>query len=85
MAILMIKCPVTGHAVSTGIDVEVDTFVQLPNVSSEINCPVCGSQHIWQKSDAWLTNGSMTASDPEPPGTAIACKQAGPVATAQDS
>jgi hypothetical protein len=61
MAIVMIKCPSNGSAVSTGIELEEQTFIQLPNVGSEMRCPACGGHHIWKKGDAWLSDGSTGA------------------------
>jgi endogenous inhibitor of DNA gyrase (YacG/DUF329 family) len=57
MGAVMIKCPKSGRAVSTGIEIERDTFDQLPNVSSAMNCPACGSHHVWHKADAWIDDG----------------------------
>ena len=58
MAMVMIKCPSSGRAVPTGIELEEQTFIQLPNVGSGMRCPACGGHHIWQKGDAWLSDGS---------------------------
>jgi hypothetical protein len=54
MTAVMIKCPDTGRAVSTGIEIEGDTFVQLPDVSAGMHCSACGGHHVWRKVDAWL-------------------------------
>ena len=54
MGAVMIKCPDTGHTVATGIELELETFVQLPDVSARTRCSVCGKYHIWRKADAWL-------------------------------
>jgi hypothetical protein len=54
MGAVMIKCPDTGHTVSTGIELELETFVRLPDVSARTRCSVCGKYHIWRKADAWL-------------------------------
>jgi hypothetical protein len=62
MADLMIKCPSSGRAVTTGIEIDQTTFEQLPNVSSGMSCPACGGHHFWRKADAWLADG------PEPGG-----------------
>jgi hypothetical protein len=52
MGILMISCPSTGRAVSTGI--ETDGVDQLPTVIATIQCSVCGGVHEWTKDTAWL-------------------------------
>jgi hypothetical protein len=55
MAIIMIRCPSRGRAVSTGIEVaDVD---QLPTVTATTVCPACGGAHEWTKDDVWLADG----------------------------
>jgi hypothetical protein len=56
MSTIMIKCPQTGLAVSTGIEVERDTFVALPDAEAQMLCPACGGDHIWSKGQAWLAD-----------------------------
>lgn len=55
VAIIMIRCPATGRAVSTGI--EVVSTDQLPVVTARLVCPACGSIHEWTKQAAWLASG----------------------------
>jgi hypothetical protein len=55
MGILMISCPSTGRAVSTGI--EMHRVDQLPSVIATIECSACGCVHEWTKADAWLAEG----------------------------
>jgi hypothetical protein len=55
MGVLMIKCPSTGRAVSTGI--EMSAIDQLPTVVAKAICPACGCVHEWTKADAWLAEG----------------------------
>jgi hypothetical protein len=62
MSTIMIKCPQTGEAVSTGIEVERDTFVALPDASAQMRCPACGEDHIWRKAQAWLADGDIDES-----------------------
>lgn len=54
MADVMIKCPVTGEAVPTGIGINYES---LRNVEMSDNvlgaCPSCGGEHIWQGEDAF--------------------------------
>lgn len=54
MADVMIKCPVTGVPVATGIGMD---FESLKNVDMRDNtlgdCPSCGQDHVWQKKDAF--------------------------------
>ena len=55
MAKIMTKCPVTGHAISTGVEVDSDgDFNFLLDVAYHIDCPLCGDNHEWFKHDAWI-------------------------------
>jgi hypothetical protein len=54
MSILLIKCPHTGRPISTGIELDPDTFAALPDILSYLTCPECGLQHAWWTRDAWL-------------------------------
>jgi predicted RNA-binding Zn-ribbon protein involved in translation (DUF1610 family) len=65
MPIVMIKCPSSGRAVSTGIELEEQTFIQLPNVGSGMSCPACGGHHVWRKIDAWLGDGGAAGPPPQ--------------------
>jgi hypothetical protein len=58
MGTVMIRCPKTGHAVSTGIDMEAPEFERLPTVHAELNCSRCGERHGWTKREAWLAETS---------------------------
>jgi predicted RNA-binding Zn-ribbon protein involved in translation (DUF1610 family) len=64
MGMVMIKCPISGRVVATGIELEEETFTQLPNVGSGMTCPGCGGHHIWRKADAWLDGAG--AEPPKP-------------------
>ncbi len=55
MGIVMITCPSTGRAVSTGI--EMSGVEQLPTVIATMVCSACGRVHEWTKDDAWLAEG----------------------------
>jgi hypothetical protein len=55
MGVLMIKCPSTGHAVSTGI--EMSAVERLPIVIATAKCSACGRVHEWTVNDAWLAEG----------------------------
>ncbi len=53
MAMVVIRCPETSHAVLTGI--EVDSGLQtLADVAYETDCPSCGDNHVWWKRSAWV-------------------------------
>ena len=55
MGIVMINCPSTGLAVSTGI--EMSGVDQLPTVVATTRCSACGGDHEWTKKSAWLAVG----------------------------
>ena len=54
MSAVMIRCPVTGRAVSTEIETEPSVFHKLPKVSARMHCPTCGQEHVWTIGSAWL-------------------------------
>jgi hypothetical protein len=54
MSAVMIRCPVTGQAVSTQIETEPSIFSTLPQVEAHTLCPICGQEHVWTRRDAWL-------------------------------
>jgi predicted RNA-binding Zn-ribbon protein involved in translation (DUF1610 family) len=56
MSSVMIRCPNTGHPVSTAIETEPSVFRKLPKISARMRCPACGQEHIWAVSSAWLAN-----------------------------
>ena len=56
MSVIMTRCPVTGRAVSTGIDTASVIVDSLPDVAVRMRCPACGNEHIWRKRDTWLAH-----------------------------
>jgi hypothetical protein len=60
MATLLIKCPHTGKAISTGIEIDPDSFADLPDVLSHV-CPECGLEHAWWTREAWLEDAGQTS------------------------
>jgi hypothetical protein len=54
MSSVMIRCPDTGRAVSTAIEIEPDVFRKLPNLRARMLCPACGQEHGWMTKSAWL-------------------------------
>ncbi len=55
MARVLIKCPVTGHGVFTGIEMDEASFESstLPDETLRL-CAACGQSHPWSKEDAYL-------------------------------
>jgi hypothetical protein len=58
MGTIMIRCPNTGRAISTGIETDPVTFVHLPDLLSQSKCSLCGAEHVWWTREAWL-DGDM--------------------------
>ena len=54
MGILMIDCPETGRAISTGRHVETAIFGSTPVFFSRTYCPPCRAMHEWFAKDAWV-------------------------------
>ena len=57
MAMVMISCPNTGRDVPTGIETDPSSFETF-GAAAPIRCPVCGRDHAWSKTNAWLA-GSL--------------------------
>ena len=51
---VMIRCPKTGRAISTGIRADVATFHATPVFFSQVLCPLCQLTHEWFAKDAWI-------------------------------
>jgi len=52
MSVLKVRCPETGREVSTGIEIDPESFASLPDKLPVSNCPVCGLDRVWLKCDA---------------------------------
>ncbi len=73
MSSVMIRCPTTGRAVSTAIEMEPIVFNRLPNLPGRMTCPACGLEHGWALRSAWLADAPETARGAVvPPGSAAA-------------
>lgn len=54
MGLVMIRCPVTGHVISTGLEASELSFNHSPVFFSRTFCPVCRRDHQWFATDAWV-------------------------------
>ncbi len=54
MAVVMIKCPNTGIAISTGIKTSRSSFDHSPVFFGRTHCLICRTNHEWFAKDAWL-------------------------------
>jgi hypothetical protein len=39
-------------------------FSRLPEVKARMICPVCGDEHVWSASEAWLDEPSLVPKKP---------------------
>ena len=56
VSVVMVRCPNTGRELSTGVEMDAATFERLPDIRSQIRCPVCSLDHTWATREAWLGN-----------------------------
>jgi len=54
MGMVMIKCPQSGRAIPTGIEVDRERFRASPVFFSRTRCPVCHADHAWFAPEAWV-------------------------------
>ncbi len=72
MSSVMIRCPNTGQAVSTAIEVEPSVFRKLPKMHARMHCPACGREHAWTTNSAWLAGAPRLVEPARPRKTAAA-------------
>jgi hypothetical protein len=51
---IMIRCPVFGTSVSTGLTTEAIKFESLSALQIPMRCPACLRNHKWERKDAWI-------------------------------
>ena len=54
MGTLMIKCPETGRAIATGIEIDRSSFNCMPVFFGRTLCAICQTQHEWFAKAAWV-------------------------------
>jgi hypothetical protein len=54
VGIVMIKCPKTGSAISTGIKADRESFRCSAVFFARTHCPTCQASHEWFAREAWL-------------------------------
>jgi hypothetical protein len=57
MGIVMIKCPNTGRAISTGMKADPPNWGSTPVFFSRTFCPICQNPHEWFAREAWVCDG----------------------------
>jgi len=56
MGAIMIRCPQTGGAIPTGVEMETAEFRRAPVFFSRVQCPICAREHEWFAKDAWVSD-----------------------------
>ena len=51
---VMIRCPVTGRGVPTGLTADPAKWDLRPIGLNRVACPECKQMHAWSKKDAYL-------------------------------
>lgn len=59
MGMVMVRCPQTGHAISTGIETDRESFRRSTVFFSRTLCPFCRADHVWFARDAWVDEPSI--------------------------
>ncbi len=62
MGAVMIRCPQTGHAISTGYEADPARFREMPVFFAISYCPICRADHQWFAGDAWVREQPVDAS-----------------------
>jgi hypothetical protein len=61
MGTVMVKCPVTGQDISTGIVADRESFNSTPVFFGRVDCPLCRTEHVWFAKDAWVCESTASA------------------------
>ena len=54
MGMVMVKCPLTGRAIPTGIEIDHDSFQRCTVFFARTRCPICRTEHPWFAREAWV-------------------------------
>ena len=65
MALVLIPCPRTGHRISTGIEIDPDSFDLSQDGPKAAQCPFCRKEHVWTKRKAILVDPNRWSDVPE--------------------
>ena len=71
MAALTFSCPLTGRAISSGVETDETSLARVRLVSIRVRCPHCGTQH-----DVKMSAGYLAAAGGRVRGPAIARRPA---------
>jgi hypothetical protein len=56
MGMVMVRCPITGNEIATGIETETSILEALPKVETAVHCPECGEKHFWTIEHAYVAH-----------------------------
>jgi len=60
---IMIRCPIVGSDVSTGLATKTILFDSIPaDLEIPLRCPACLKIHNWRRKDAWVDKADSTVS-----------------------
>jgi hypothetical protein len=55
---IMIRCPITGKSVPTGLTTETIVFDSIAgDLTITMSCPACRKVHEWRPKGAWIDKG----------------------------
>ncbi len=54
MTEILIRCPITGKDLSTGLDLIPEAFEKADLRNRSVGCPHCGQIHSWSREDAYF-------------------------------
>jgi hypothetical protein len=58
---IMIRCPIVGRAIPTGLTTEMVRFDTIDsNLEIPLRCPACLKVHKWKPRDAWIDKADST-------------------------
>ena len=58
---IMIRCPIKGRAVPTGLTTEMVLFDLIPaDLEMPLRCLACLKVHTWKAKDAWVDKADST-------------------------
>ena len=63
MGTVMIRCPETGHEISTGMQADGESFRTAPVFFARAYCPICRTEHEWFAKDPWVREGNPKRED----------------------
>jgi len=67
MSEIMIRCPIFGTAVRTGLRTEAIMFESLfDDLAIPLRCPACMKIHTWSRKNAWIDGSDEQNHDPVP-------------------